>query len=77
MAQGGPNVARALAAAPGIPPTFHPAKLIIRIMFRPGIACAIAKKVGELLVCHPAVGDDDEVADIRQDRLETAEADRR
>src|SRR5229473_7439483 len=45
MAQGGPKVANALATAPGIPHTFHPTKLIIRIMFGPGIACAIAKKL--------------------------------
>src|SRR5579864_4271873 len=44
MAQGGPNVANALATAPGNPHTFHPIKLIIRIMFGPGIDCAIAKK---------------------------------
>jgi hypothetical protein len=45
MAQGGPKVASALAMAPGIPHTFHPTKLIIRIMFGPGTACANAKKL--------------------------------
>ena len=43
MVQGGPNVANALAIAPGTPPTFSPMKLIIRIMLGPGIACATAK----------------------------------
>ena len=45
IAQGGPEVANALATAPGNPHTFHPTKLIIRIMFGPGIACASAKKL--------------------------------
>jgi hypothetical protein len=36
ITQGGPNVASALAIAPGTPPTFSPTKLIIRIMFGPG-----------------------------------------
>src|SRR4029077_6380102 len=45
MAQGGPKVANALATAPGNPHTFHPTKLIIRIMFGPGIDCAIAKRL--------------------------------
>src|SRR5271166_751416 len=44
MAQGGPKVATALVTAPGNPHTFHPIKLIIRIMFGPGIDWAIAKK---------------------------------
>src|ERR1700757_1655848 len=43
MAQGGPKVANALATAPGNPHTFQPTKLIIRIMFGPGIDCAMAK----------------------------------
>ena len=45
MAQGGPKAANALATAPGNPQTFHPTKLIIRIMFGPGMDCAIAKKL--------------------------------
>src|SRR6266545_6700175 len=45
MVQGGPKVANALAIAPGSPHTFHPTKLIIRIMFGPGMACANAKKL--------------------------------
>src|SRR5947208_3484259 len=45
MAQGGPEVANALATAPGNPHTFHPTKLIIRIMFGPGMDWAIAKKL--------------------------------
>src|SRR5216683_6003376 len=45
MAQGGPKVANALARAPGNPHTFHPTKLIIRIMFGPGMDCASAKKL--------------------------------
>src|SRR6266853_3172687 len=45
MAQGGPKVANALARAPGNPHTFHPTKLIIRIMFGPGMDCANAKKL--------------------------------
>ena len=44
LAQGGPKVASALAIAPGIPPTFSPRKLIIRIMLGPGITCDTAKK---------------------------------
>jgi hypothetical protein len=35
MVKGGPKVASALATAPGNPQTFHPTKLIIRIMFGP------------------------------------------
>src|SRR5207248_9527598 len=42
-AQDGPKVASALAIAVGIPPIFQPIKLIIRIMFGPGIACTTAK----------------------------------
>src|SRR5271169_7265053 len=45
MTQGGPKVAKALATAPGNPHTFHPTKLIIRIMFGPGMDCAIAKRL--------------------------------
>ena len=45
IAHGGPKVATALAIAPGIPPTFSPAKLIIRIMFGPGTTCETAKKL--------------------------------
>src|SRR6202035_1921392 len=45
MAQGGAKVATALATAPGIPHTFHPTRLIIRIIFGPGIGCATAKKL--------------------------------
>ena len=45
MVQGGPKVANALARAPGIPHTFHPIKLIIRIIFGPGMDWAIAKKL--------------------------------
>src|SRR5580704_15554548 len=45
MAHGGPKVANALATAPEKPAIFQPTKLIIRIMFGPGIACAIAKKL--------------------------------
>ena len=41
--KGGPKVANALATAPGNPQTFQPTKLIIRIMFGPGIDCAMAK----------------------------------
>src|SRR5271169_437569 len=45
MAQGGPKVANALATAPGNPHTFHPMRLIIRIMFGPGMDWAIAKRL--------------------------------
>src|SRR5713226_5810804 len=44
MAQGGPKVAKALARAPGNPHTCQ-TKLIIRIMFGPGMDCANAKKL--------------------------------
>src|ERR1700730_1494446 len=44
-AQGGPNVAPALTIAPRTPPTFQPMKLISRIMFGPGTACARPKKL--------------------------------
>ena len=54
--QGGPKVAKALATAPGNPHTFHPTKLIIKIMFGPGMACAIAKKLANSWsVIHPWV----------------------
>jgi len=43
MAQGGAKVAVAAANAPARPDTFHPMSPIIRIMFGPGIACAMAK----------------------------------
>src|SRR6516164_10528240 len=56
MVQGGPKVAKALATAPGNPHTFHPTKLIIRIMFGPGIDCAIAKRLANSrLVIQPWV----------------------
>jgi hypothetical protein len=43
-------------------------------MFGPGIDCAI-EKVRELLICHPPIRADDEIADIWQDRWEAAKAD--
>jgi hypothetical protein len=44
-AQDGMKVTSALAIAVGNPPTFHPIKLIIKIMLGPGIACTIAKQL--------------------------------
>ncbi len=44
-AQGGPKVTSALAIAVGSPPIFQPMRLIIRIMFGPGIAWTIAKQL--------------------------------
>src|SRR5215475_7872888 len=44
MTHGGPKVAVAPAIAPGTPPTLRPMRLIIRIMFGPGITCDTAKK---------------------------------
>src|SRR5215469_11310453 len=54
--QGGPKVANALATAPRNPQTFQPTKLIIRIMFGPGIDCAIANRLANSrLVIQPCV----------------------
>jgi hypothetical protein len=44
ITHGGPKVATAPAIAPGTPPTFSPMRLIIRIIFGPGITCDTAKK---------------------------------
>jgi hypothetical protein len=43
ITHGGPNVASALAIAPGIPSTFKPTTLIIRIILGPGITCETVK----------------------------------
>ena len=77
MAQGGPKVANALASGSGKSPHLPPDKTHHQDHVRPGDGLRHCEKIGEFLICHPAMGDDDKVVDIRQDGREAAKADRR
>ena len=64
-------MAKALATAPGNPHTFHP-EAHHQDHVRAGDRLGHHENIGELLIGHPAMGADDKVADIRQDRRESS-----